>query len=108
MSRHREAARELRSIAVGLRLLASQSDGERKGWALGCAAVLDRTAATMPHHRMILVPDVARPPAYLLVHADAADNWQSLTMWADKAEAQKAKMKRLRHWRALRAKGMDV
>lgn len=72
------------------------------------APALVRIAATLSHHRLILVPDVTRTAGYLLVHTDADDNWQSLTMHATKADAVKHRATMRRHWRKMRGEGVDV
>ena len=68
-------------------------------------------AAELSHHRLILVPDVYRPTpvqAYLLIHTDADDNWKSLSMHPNKADAVKMRAKMRRHWARLRKDGVDV
>lgn len=96
---HRAHARTLRNAAGEL----LRQDANHPDYN-----ALNRIAATLSHHRLILVPDVARPPAYFCVHTDADNNWQSLTMHADKADAAKQRATMRRHWRKLRREGVDV
>lgn len=95
---HRLHARTLRRLSVIARNEGRIADSNE-------LAVI---AATLSHHRLILVPDVTRTAGYLLVHVNADDDWQSLTMHATKADAVKQRAVMRRHWRKLRGEGVEV